>query len=61
MLLPEPIGNGGGAVACSTTPQLMIVGAMLIALHSSKYDIPEVARLLNNEDDLIKGHVVADS
>ncbi|WP_456671141.1 type IV secretory system conjugative DNA transfer family protein [Bradyrhizobium sp. Lot11] len=56
MLLPEPIGNGDGAATYFNNRAVdLIVGAMLVALHSPKRDIPEVWRLLNNEDDLIRG------
>jgi type IV secretion system protein VirD4 len=56
MLLPEPIGNGDGAAAYFNNRAVdLIVGAMLVALNSPKRDISEVWRLLNKEDDLIKG------
>ncbi|WP_420967120.1 type IV secretory system conjugative DNA transfer family protein [Bradyrhizobium sp. B120] len=62
MLLPEPIGNGDGVATYFNNRAVdLIVGAMLVALHSSKRDIPEVWRLLNNEEDLIKGLALHDT
>ncbi|WP_035679290.1 type IV secretory system conjugative DNA transfer family protein [Bradyrhizobium liaoningense] len=56
MLLPEPNGTGDGAAAYFNNRAVdLILGAMLVALHSPKRDVPEVWRLLNNEDDFIKG------
>lgn len=59
MLLPEPIGNGDGAAAYFNNRAVdLIVGAMLVAVNSPKREIPEVWRLLNKEDDLIKGLLI---
>jgi len=56
MLLPEPIGNGDGTATYFNNLAVdLIVGAMLVALHSPKRDIPAVWCLLNNEDDFIRG------
>lgn len=56
ILLPELIGGGDAAATYFNNRAVdLIVGVMIVALHSKTPNVPEVLRLLNADEDLVNG------